>query len=87
MQHWQLAAIIPIPTLLALWGGWREGKRFNTKARAGAIRCHSHQKGPICSPTWYKRMEECRNDLLFGGQATDFGVAGPLPSGRSENHS
>ncbi|CAK9008294.1 unnamed protein product [Durusdinium trenchii] len=32
MQHWQLAAIIPIPTLLALWGGWREGKRFNTKA-------------------------------------------------------
>ena len=33
VQHWQLAAVIPIPSLLALWFGWREGKRFNTKAR------------------------------------------------------
>lgn len=32
VQHWQLAAVIPIPSLLALWFGWREGKRFNTKA-------------------------------------------------------
>eukprot|EP00435_Cladocopium_sp_Y103_P033539 s235_g8.t1 len=31
-QHWQLVAVIPIPSLLALWAGWREGKRFNTKA-------------------------------------------------------
>lgn len=31
-EHWKLAAIIPIPSMLALWAGWREGKRFNTKA-------------------------------------------------------
>ena len=31
-QHWQLAAVVPIPSLLALGAGWREGKRFNTKA-------------------------------------------------------
>eukprot|EP00434_Breviolum_minutum_P012962 symbB.v1.2.011428.t1/scaffold761.1/size164655/13 len=32
VEHWKLAAIIPIPSMLALWAGWREGKRFNTKA-------------------------------------------------------
>ena len=32
-QHWQLAAVIPVPSLLALWAGWQAGKRFNTKAR------------------------------------------------------
>lgn len=31
-QHWQLAAVIPVPSLLALWAGWQAGKRFNTKA-------------------------------------------------------
>lgn len=36
VEHWKLAAIIPIPSMLALWAGWREGKRFNTKVPDGA---------------------------------------------------
>lgn len=33
LEYWQLAALVPAPSLLALWLGWREGKRFNTQAR------------------------------------------------------
>ncbi|CAJ1337304.1 unnamed protein product [Effrenium voratum] len=32
LENWPLAAVIPLPAVLALWWGWVEGKRFDTAA-------------------------------------------------------
>lgn len=58
VEHWKLAAIIPIPSMLALWAGWREGKRFNTKVPDGAELRWPFKDCDFLSVCWSKQHKE-----------------------------
>lgn len=65
VEHWKLAAIIPIPSMLALWAGWREGKRFNTKVPDGAELRWPFKDCDFLSVCWSKQDKETDELYVF----------------------